>query len=538
MRYLPYFLVGGVMLALASAARAAPPNAATLIDRPLAAVWDKAKVTPVAPADDAEFLRRVYLDLTGRIPGVTEARHFLDDKRPDKRVRLIEQLLNSPNYANHFTNVWRALLLPEAATNLQVRLQVASFEAWLRKHLDQNSGYDAIVRELLTAPLAAGVFTKGQFRGDAADPSPEAFFFGKELMPENLAAATARIFLGAKLECAQCHDHPFAHWKRDQFWSLAAFYAGVKRQGPGEFVVPGREDPAKREIDIPGTKRTAKARFPDGKEPEWKDGVGTRETLAAWMTKPDNAYFARATVNRTWGYFFGSGLIDPVDETVGADHPAVAPEVLDGLAKAFAESKFDMKFLIRTIVSSRAYQLSSRAGTDANPEQVKLFARMAVRGLTPEQLFDSVAKATGYQEVGPRSPRGVVFANPGNARAEFLARFGATTDKPTEKQTSILQALTLMNSKLVADATSAERSELLAGVIDAPFLDMGGKIEVLYLATLSRRPTETETARMTKFIDERLHTANSDTERQTRSAEAFADVFWSLLNSGEFLLNH
>src|SRR5262249_5067697 len=297
-------------------------------------------------------------------------------------------------------------------------------------------------------------------------------------------------------------------------------------------------DPTKREIAIPNTTRIAKAKFLDGKEPEWAEGANTRRILAEWITKPDNPYFARAAVNRMWSYFFGAGLIDPVDEIAGGDHPATCPELLNDLAKAFVESKFDLKFLVRAITGSRAYQLTSR-GNAGNQEDVKLFARMAVRGLTAEQLFDSVAKATGYRDATPAGYPGVAIKGPGgDPREEFLARFAAAGGKPTENQTSILQALTLMNSKLVADATSLERSETLAAVVDAPFLDTGGKIEVLYFATFARRPSEAESARVTKFIFERTHTAKDDGERQKRQSEALADVFWALLNSGEFVLNH
>jgi hypothetical protein len=238
-----------VLIALNGQSQAASPTEATAtIDRRIAAAWETAKVTPAPASDDAEFLRRIYLDLTGRIPDATEARHFLDDKSPDKRAKLIEKLLDpkSPHYANHFTEVWRSLLLPEAGTSLQARFQLPSFKAWLRERLASNTAYDAMVRELLTAPLGPSQGSGVGF-GDS-EPSPAAFYTAKDLMPENLAAAATRVFLGVKLECAQCHDHPFASWKRDQFWSFAAFFSGVKRQGPGDFAVPGEEDKSKHEI--------------------------------------------------------------------------------------------------------------------------------------------------------------------------------------------------------------------------------------------------------------------------------------------------
>jgi hypothetical protein len=443
----------------------------------------------------------------------------------------------TPHYANHFTEVWRSLLLPETGTSLQARFELPAFRAWLRERLASNAGYDAMVRELLTVPLG-GADGKGNVIGFGdSPPSPVAFFIAKDLMPENLAAAATRVFLGVKLECAQCHDHPFASWKRDQFWSFAAFFSGVKRQGPGEFVMAGEEDKSKREISIPSTEKIAKAKFLGGEEPTWTDGVSARQTLADWMTRPDNPYFARATVNRMWSYFFGTGLIDPVDEMAGGDHTASHPELLDELAKAFVDSKFDLKFLIKAIVSSQAYQLSSKA-PGSSESDIRLFARMPLRGLTAEQLFDSVAMATATKMADSNFPAGVVIAG-ANPREDFITHFGTNSDKSTNFQTSILQALALMNGTLVADATDLAKSQALKGILDAPFFDtLDKKIEALYLSALSRRPTASETERLTRFVDGRLHGVKEGPERDKKFKEALADVFWVLLNSGEFMLNH
>lgn len=528
------WILCGLLALLGGTAIASPRDAAAAIDRHLAAGWEKAGVKPALPADDAEFLRRVYLDLVGRIPTVTEARHFLDNQSPNKRTKLIEELLSSPHYANHFTNIWRSLLLPEADASLQARFQLPAFEAWLRNHFAANTLYDQMVKELLTAPMATA--GRGAIIAGDSGPSPAAFFTAKELMPENLAAATTRVFLGIKLECAQCHNHPFAEWKRDEFWSFAAFFAGIKRQGQGEVVMASREDTKKRDIAIPDTTRTVSAKFLDGKSPQWKDGISPRQTLAEWVTAADNPYFARATVNRLWSYFFGTGLIDPVDEMVGGDAVSSHPELLDELAKAFVDAKFDLKFLVRSIVNSRAYQLSSRSLSNSQDDP-HLFARMPLRGLTGEQLFDSIARATSFSNYSANSPQGIVIIGRGDIRGEFLSRFTRSGEKSTDHQTSILQALSLMNGQLVTDSTDLAQSELLAGVLDAPFFDTAGKIETLYLAALSRRPTEKESARIEAFIKDRTHGVK-DSEKSKREQEALADLFWSLLNSAEFVLNH
>jgi hypothetical protein len=532
-------LAGGTAGGAAAPAKAPPLDAQALaaeIDRHLARGWDKAKAVPAPPADDAEFLRRAYLDLAGRIPSVAEARAFLDDRRPDRRARLIEKLLAGPRYAAHLANVYRALLIPEAGNNFQVRLGQAGFEAWLRQKAARNVGYDRLVRELLTAPLGStGGFP---LAGLGGDPTPVTFYLAKELKPENLAAGTARVFLGVSVECAQCHNHPFADWKREQFWGLAAFYSGIKARKLQDFITPERENTDRHEITMPGGK-VVQARFLDGTEPRWVKGTSARTTLADWLTAPGNPYFARATVNRTWAYFFGTGLVEPIDEMVGGPNAPSHPELLDLLAREFVAHDFDLKYLVRAMLSTRAYQLSS-AATHASQDDRALFARMPLRGLTAEQIFDSVSQATGFRDSGGGDDllSGIVGGKR-SARSEFLTRFAAS-ERPTDAQTSILQALTLMNGRVVADATSLERSETLAAVADTPFATPAERVEALYLATLSRKPSDRELARAVRFIQDAVKRADGKgaKARRTASSNALADVFWALLNSPEFILNH
>jgi hypothetical protein len=557
MKVLPWCLLGGLALLVGTApaggaAGPGKPDAARTasdrykdadalaarIDRHFQKVWAKDKVVPARLADDSEFVRRVYLDLAGRIPSVTEVRSFLDDKRSDKRMRLVEKLLAGPRYITHFVQVWRALLVPEANSNLQVRFQVPNFESWLRGQLTRDVTYDVMVRELLTAPVAPGGRPLAIRGIPGGEGSPLAFYVGKEFKPEELASATARVFLGVNVGCAQCHHHPFASWKKDQFWSFAAFFAGIQSRRQGDFVNPTSEVNDKRELTIPGTEKVVQARYLDGKTPKWKYKVSSRTTLAEWITQADNPYFARAAVNRMWAYFFGTGLIEPIDEMVGTENVASQPEVLTELAREFAAHKFDLKFLIRTITATRAYQLSS-ARSHPSQNDGRYFARQSLRGLSPEQLYDSVAQATGYREEGGN--RNPFFFGGNSPRTEFLTRFSNSSDKPAEMQTSILQALTLMNGRLVASATSLESSETLAAICDAPFMKTKDRIETLYLATLSRKPKAKELARMVKFVEEGGAAEGkpaSDEEKEKRYNQALADVFWALLNSGEFFLNH
>ncbi len=500
------------------------------IDRWLEAGYTAASVAPAPAAGDSEFVRRVYLDLVGRIPTVSEARAFLKDRRPDRRIRLVEKLLDGPRYVTHFAAVWRSLLIPEASSSFQVRFQVPGFERWLRDWLAGGRGLDEMARELVTMPLA---IQNVRFAvGGRQNSSPVAFYTAKEFQPEELASAVARTFLGVNIGCAQCHNHPFASWKRDQFWGLAAFFSGIQRRRMGEVVMQQPEVPDRHEITIPGTDRKVKARFPDGKQPEIAPGKAARRVLADWMVARDNPYFARAAVNRVWAYLFGTGLVEPLDEMVGTDVKAGHPELLDELARGFIEHQYDLKWLMRAITSSRAYQRTSRR-TDPGQDNPRLFARMHLRGLSAEQLFDSLATATGYVEA---QPGGVAFYGPANVRGEFLGKFANAADRPTEVQTSILQALALMNGRLTAAATDLRRSETLAAVADAPFMDTPAKLEAIYLAALSRKPTSRELGRLARYVDGGGVSEAKDTAK--RQAEALADVFWALLNSGEFKFNH
>jgi hypothetical protein len=511
---------------------------AAKIDQHIGKRWAEANVQPAARADDAEFLRRVYLDLAGRIPSVAEARAFFADAKPGKRARLVEQLLASNRYAAHFTNVWRALLIPEANNNFLVRLQQDSFESWLRKRVAGNVGYDQLARDLLTAPVGSQGF--GNFLGNG-EPSALAFYTAKEFSPQNLAAGTARVFLGVSVECAQCHHHPFADWKREQFWSFAAFFSGIRSQRLMDFLLPANEVVDSKELAIPNTDKVARAKFLDNTQPDWQPKVATRNTLASWVTAPANPYFSRAAVNRTWAYFFGTGLIEPVDEIAGTGAASSHTELLDVLAREFAGHNFDMKYLIRAITASRTYQLSS-AASDKTQDDPTLFARMPLRAMTGEQLFDTLVMATGYRDDGSNGNDLITAITGGNksARSEFLTKFANASERPTKVQMSILQALALMNGKVVADATSLQRSETLAAIIDAPFMTTTERIEALYLATLSRTPTAKELDRTVRFVDAAMKRAQgANGEAQTAAySNALADVFWALLNSSEFTLNH
>ncbi len=508
----------------------APDAAQKLADRIDALIeqrWAADGITPAPLADDAEFLRRVSLDLCGRIPPGSVVRDFIDSTSPTKRREAIDRLLDSSTYIVHATNRWREAMLPEADSDeLLRRLAVPTFESWLRSRIAENRDYAEIVREVLTLPVQGGAAMEGFNQPSAS--TPEAFYRAKQAKPENLGAATSRLFLGVRLECAQCHDHPFDSWKRDQFWSYAAFFSEFQQPsaGPVTDALKAVLTPPSNSLRIPDTDQVAQAAFLAGPAPDWTDSQSAREKLADWITSPDNPWFARAAANRVWAQMFGQGLVDPVDD-FGPNNPPSHPEVLDELAKAFVEHQHDLRFLTRAIALSKTYQRTSRR-THPSQDAPRLFARMPVRAMSPEQMFDSLAQATGrFTFFDPEQPLNF-SSDP--ARQEFLETFTNDSESTVERQSTILQALTLMNGSFVTTATDIAASQSLTAVIEAPFLNTPERIEALYFAALSRPPRPDELARLQAYVD--------DGGPEKDPKKALADVFWALLNANEFALNH
>jgi hypothetical protein len=437
-----------------------------------------------------------------------------------------------PGHSVYFASITRANWLPQTGNNFQLAQFGGQFEQWLRTQFRENRPMDQVVRRILSVKVTVNN-QNPMFRFVQPDPNdPDGFnltgfYSANEGKPENLGSVVSRLFLGVKLECAQCHDHPHAPYTRDQFWQFAAFFAELNPlNGPRPgFVGPKQPQSDRNSIVIAGTDKTVTATFFDGTDPVWTPDRSPRVELADWLVSAKNPYFAKNMANRMWEHFFGIGIQDPVDEP-GENNKPSHPELLEELGKAFAENGFDNHVLIRAITRSKAYNLTSKM-THPGQADPRRFARMSLKGLSPAQMFDSLVAATGFREPAfLRNQQNFGFVQPGNPRSQFLTRF-ASNERTTETHTTILQALMLMNGQFIGDQTSLSRSEILAAIVDMPGWDTKERVTNLFLTAFARNPSPEEMEKFSSYVDR--GGANGDKKK------ALADVFWVLLNSPEFL---
>ena len=528
-------------------------------------VFAKLKMLNIAPSElcsDEQFVRRIYLDLCGVLPSPAESRVFLDATGADKRSKLVEQLLGRPEYADYWTKKWFDVLrVTRDAINLE---GARKFQAWLRGRIASDLAFDETVRLMLTST--------GQSYRDAAVnfycvPMTPKTITDKQFLQKDLAEATAQLFLGVRLQCAKCHNHPYERWTQNDYLGLAAHFNQVKRTRLGKAGPGGRAERRQLEITIE-VKASEFTRDSDGSAvvpsligsdpvavPEGQD---RRELLAAWLTRPDNPFFAKTLVNRTWFHLHGRGIVEPVDDFRDSNPPS-NDALLVALASRFVASGYRLKPLIRDIVNSRTYQLSPLS-TASNESDERYFSHMRSRPLPAEVLLDAVCSVTGVPEVYEIAkdytiglPPGTITL-PNDTRAvqlpvndivtlinksskyvryeshPFLRAFGQPSRTQTcecDRQQTFgrKQALELiigqMLSKRLVSPGNRLGELLSSGSTDAEILD------ALYLRTLSRSPSsQTATAML-------AHVSSSPDRRQ-----AWEDVLWTLLNSQEFLYQH
>jgi hypothetical protein len=490
---------------------------ATWIDARFEELWKEAGVEQKEVVDDGTYLRRVYLDLVGTIPSVAATRDFLSDSRPDKRNRVVDHLIGESRSAAHLSRVWRRIMVPQGSPGM---FAVPQLESWLQQQFAAKVPYDKLAREVVTAKPSATPMQIGLAR-TSREGAPAAFYVAVGNTPDNAASSLSRVFLGVRIGCAKCHNHPFADWRQEDFWGMAAFIAGANVLQPN----------AQQASDLKLAK--IKPMESDKEYPArllWSDGPATipddkypRDVLADWLASKENRYFASTAVNRVWQQLCGQGLIPHVDDLDQAPAKERAV-VLDDLAQQFADADFDVQWLMQGICKSRVYQRLC-ATAEKPAEASPLSTYRPLKTLSPEQVFDSLCQAL-MLPVG-KVDQGDQY---NTLRNTLIGRlYEAASDSPDKFNAGIPQALIIMNGIMVARGTDLDESRTLRAVVEMPFLDTQEKIETLYMAALTRKPEPTELKRMLEHVQSR-----PDNEDRRK---AYVDIYWALLNSPEFVLS-
>lgn len=550
------------------------------LDGLLTAAWTTSDTTVGEEVDDATFLRRVTLDLLGRIPTVGELDAFANDGAKDKRSQLVDKLLDHPEHAKHLARAWdRILLGPEVKNRLVDR---GALRRWLERRFQSDAAWDETARQLVSASGKTSV--GGAYSGAALDENEDrgaeeqqagingaANFplrFAKS--PADMAGQTSKVFLGVQIQCAQCHDHKTEKWTQDDFRKMAASFVRTRITPMGRekgqmvaFEVESIDKPARRMLKNEDTRKIASF------EPHALDGTALnaddpRQSLAAWMTSPDNPWFSRAMVNRVWAELVGAGFVDPVDD-LRPSNPAILPEVLDALAEDFESNHFDLDWLYATIIASKAY---SRAPTGTADIRAASFSQGALRPLSSDALLDSILKATDVEtRIEELAPNRVELL-----KTQIRKRMGFVFEEDAESNSegyegTLQQALFSMNGALPVAATSYVEHSLLETLLERD--DDDAAILELYRRTLGRAPTSEELNRAKLYVTAGAPASSDDgaerkarkkrgdkggkkgakkegkvasallaravrSEADTARERAYEDLFWALVNSSEF----
>ncbi len=600
-KYLTVGLLG--LFAIATVGSAYAQSSATLkpveIDHLVRAEWQKEGVVPAAPADDARYLRRIYLDITGTIPPPEVVSEFLTDRSPDRRAKAVDRLLDSPNYVANWTNYWDRILMFGRMEQPRM-VDKGAFRAWLSGQVDKNTPWNKFVYDLITATgqnSAGGDYNKirqGLQPTSATDADGHTIngatnwvlrFNGK---PEDLSGTASKIFLGVQIQCAQCHDHKTEKWKQTDFRSFTACFVNTR---PKPVNPEGYRDKMAKDYRmeltdvnrpfVPRGKKvvndiavyaTAKPAALDGTD--FSDTANRRQALAAWMTAKENPWFAEAIVNRMWSHFLGRGFVEPIDD-FRPSNPTIMPDLMARLSDDFVGSGYDMKHLIHTICATQVYQLSSAPAGKTDPNNT-LWARFRLKPMGPSQLVDSLVQATNTKPVLEQLGGGNLDAIKLNVERQFSFLFDVDEEfEQKDFEGTIPQALLMLNGGIVNTSVTPIPGTALADTLTMPGSD-ALKIEALYMRTLSRKPTSAELKNWTRFVDAPREMVNDGRQPQpggrqpmrpngkpgkgmqapsgfnplaraanridpafkTAKGQAYEDMFWALLNSSEFLFNH
>jgi hypothetical protein len=512
------------------------PPANNFVDRH---VFSRLRLLQIPPADlctDAEFLRRAYLDLCGILPTPEDARKFLADTDKSKRAREIDLLLERPEYADFWALKWGDVLRVSRDTH---RLKGAYlYRHWLRGHIERNTPFDQVARQLLTSSGNTFVEPSANFYRIG----PDTGYLKDEEIRAQLAETTAQVFCGIRLQCAKCHNHPLERWTQEDYYGMAAFFARVQRKrDPAEPPTPPHTKPRNPGAEIiyparggealhPTTGLPVAPRFLGGQTPVIPAGKDRREVLADWLTAADNPFLARSVVNRIWFHLNGRGIVDAPDDFRDSNPPA-NDELLDALARDFTAHRFDVKHSIRVIMNSRTYQLSGQTNP-GNQHDNKYFSHALVKLHGAEQLLDAICAATAVPEKYEQLPLGTraMELPDGKLQHVFLQTFNkplrdSVCECERDADSSLPQALQLLNGQAINDKLS--RVDNRIGRLLDRKLAARDILQELYLATLSRPPSAGEAKKMLE------HVAQAKDQRK-----AWEDIQRALLNSQEFLFRH
>jgi hypothetical protein len=522
------------------------PEPANFVDVHVFAKLKQLGLPVSSPCTDSEFLRRVSLDIIGTLPTAPEAEKFLANPDPKKRAMLVDELLARSEYASFFALKWGDILRNRRENLVGVGgrgERTAALHAWLKESFAKNKPYDRFVREILTA--------KGDFAGDQGQ-APVGWYVVLQ-SPQALVDDMAQVFLGTRIQCAQCHHHPYEKWSQDDYWGLAAFFARVQLVNPKTPMTtrkpgtkPGLNDTRvslseSGQLAGPNGKSYSRPRPLDREELDIPTSADPREQLVEWMVRPDNPFFARALVNRYWAHFLGRGIVEMPDDMRVSNPPSNEP-LLANLAKEFLEHRFDIKHLIRTICLSKTYQLSS-VPHEFNAKDKQNFARFYSRRLPAEVLFDAIDQVTGapLKFTTPRNARGGGIHVRSNAmraidlpdesiKTQLLVAFGkpergTACECERSNSATLTQSLYLLSSTEFNNKLKEKEGRVAALAADARPTE--AKIREIYLWVYTRPPENDELKTVVDYLSANGH-----------RKEAYEDVVWALLNSKEFLFNH
>lgn len=529
-RYSGLVSVFSVSIPLGAPVETLPPEK-NFIDRYVFANLKQIGVPPSVLCDDSTFLRRVSLDIAGRLPTLEETKTFLSSKESNKRDLLIESLLSSPDYADYFANKWTAMLKNKRDDAADITANFA-FHAWMRDSLLANKKYDEIVRQILAS---TGTIVS----------NPPVAWYKRVKEPTQQLEDVAQLFLGVRMQCAQCHHHPFERWSQHDYYSLSAFFSQVGRKPTaiaGEDLIFHKRGIAQTE-----NKKTCQPVKPAALGSDTLDipaDEDPRLKLADWMSQPSNPFFAKSLTNRYWKHFFKRGLVEPEDD-IRDTNPPTNPELLDALAKHFIESGFDLKAVVRVITQSHTYQLSAMPN-EHNAVDRQNFSHYYPKRMQAEVLLDAMDLITGaksdFADLPPGTRAISLPDNSYNRASAFLKVFGrpegaSVCECERVQSASLAQSLHLMNAADVKAKLVTNNGR--ADVLSKAEMPEPKRIRELYLAAFSREPTADEVRiAETHLARPRADAQGKALDSQRALRQGYEDLIWALLNTKEFLYNH